>query len=94
MDRAHHLYDTGAELLAHCKKTGKTIPEIVRDNERTWRSDAEIDQGMWEIWQAMDASIERRCQDTGILPGGLKVKRCAAEAFKKIQQKTQQGDAR
>jgi len=103
MDRAHptddtaHIipypYDTGAELLAHCKKTGKTIPEIVRDNERTWRSDAEIDQGMWAIWQAMDASIERGCQHTGILPGGLKVKRRAAEAFIKMQQKAQQGDA-
>lgn len=103
MDRAHptddaaHVipfpYDTGAELLAHCKKTGKTIPEIVRDNERTWRSDMEIDQGMWAIWHAMDASIERGCQHTGILPGGLKVKRRAAEAFKQMQQKTQQGDA-
>ena len=103
MDRAHptddlahvipYPYDTGAALLEHCQQTGKTIPEIVRDNERTWRSDTEIDQGMWAIWQAMDASIERGCQHAGILPGGLKVKRRAAEAFKKMQQKAQQGDA-
>ncbi len=46
-------FGTGAELLAQCAETGFSIARLMRENERTWRSDAEIDAGLLHIWEVM-----------------------------------------
>jgi len=73
-----HPFTTGDELLAHARASGMSISEIVRANERSWRSDAEIDDGLLGIWQAMHACIESGIAAEGVLPGGLQVRRRAA----------------
>lgn len=72
-------------LLAHCHKQGKDIAGIMLDNELAWRSKAEIKTGLLAIWQVMDHCIEAGCRHPGILPGGLKVRRRAADLFAKLQ---------
>jgi L-serine dehydratase len=67
----------GDELLALCEKENATIAEIMRRNERRWRTDAEIDRGLLHIWHVMQACVKRGCETTGVLPGGYKVKRRA-----------------
>lgn len=53
---------------------------IVDDpTEQAWRSEQEIHDGLLTLWRVMDACIERGCRAEGILPGGLKVKRRAAQ---------------
>lgn len=72
------------ELLAHCVREGKEIWEIVMDNERTWRRDGEIRRGILRIWNVMQACVNRGCQQEGILPGGLEVKRRAAGMYRTL----------
>jgi L-serine dehydratase len=72
-----HPFSSGDELLQICTRERATIAEIMRRNERSWRSDAEIDAGLARIWDAMQACVKRGCATPGVLPGGYKVKRRA-----------------
>ena len=74
----------GEELLAYCRQEHATIPEIVLRNERTWRSDAEIRDGLLTIYRVMTECIYRGCHTAGVLPGGLNVSRRAAAMCHKL----------
>jgi L-serine dehydratase len=74
-------YKTAEELLAHCQREGRSIWEIVLDNERTRRSDEEIRAGIFRIWDAMQLSVDRGILTNGILPGGLNVVRRAPKLY-------------
>jgi len=76
--------DSAGDLLRHCREHGLTIPEVVRRNERTWRNDVEIDQGLLTIWETMLRCIQRGCQAEGILPGGLRVARRAGRLHRQL----------
>jgi len=73
-----HPFHSGDELLALAKTHGCSIAELMRRNERHWRSDAEIDAGLLMIWRVMQECVARGCNTQGTLPGGFKVKRRAA----------------
>lgn len=76
--------NTANELLHWCMKTGHNISEVVLENESAWRSEKETRQGILQIWQAMQACIYRGCHTSGMLPGGLNVKRRAAALNAKL----------
>jgi L-serine dehydratase len=69
--------EKGTELLAYCKAEGKTISEIVFENEKFLRSEAEINEGLKKIWDVMLDSMYVGAHTEGILPGGLNVTRRA-----------------
>jgi L-serine dehydratase len=71
-------FHSGADLLALTQVHGCSIAEVMRRNERHWRTDAETDAGLLRIWAAMQACVERGCRTEGTLPGGFKVRRRAA----------------
>lgn len=73
-------------LLALCRKHGLSIAELMMANEKAWRSEQEIKEGLWRIWEVMQASVERGCQQEGILPGGLNVRRRAAGINRYLQE--------
>ncbi|HEY5809466.1 MAG TPA: L-serine ammonia-lyase [Povalibacter sp.] len=77
-------FHTADELLALCKREGTTIAQIMRTNERHWRSDEEIDAGLLRIWNTMQACVKRGCETEGVLPGGYKVKRRAPGLFQQL----------
>ena len=60
------------------------IHEVVMENENTWRSEKETKQGLLNIWRVMKECMYKGCHTKGILPGGLNVKRRAAELNKKL----------
>ena len=66
-----------SELLAHCDATGLPIAALVRENERAWRNEAQIDVGLQAIWTVMVEAAYRGCHREGTLPGGLRVQRRA-----------------
>ncbi|MFI6097171.1 L-serine ammonia-lyase [Lentzea sp. NPDC051213] len=80
-----HPFLTGDQLLARCRETGLSISEIMMANEQSWRSEDEIRQGLLHIWHVMQECVERGCNEHGILPGGLKVRRRAAEMRKTLE---------
>jgi L-serine dehydratase len=79
-----HPFHSGAELLTLTAQQGCSIAELMRRNERHWRSDAEIDAGLLKIWAVMQACVVRGCKTDGILPGGFKVKRRAADLHRQL----------
>jgi L-serine dehydratase len=78
--------DTADDLLHWCRKTGLSIGEVVMENENSWRSEEETRKGVLKIWQVMKECMYRGCHSQGMLPGGLQVKRRAADLNKKLLQ--------
>jgi len=76
--------NTSSDLLHWCLKTGLAIHEVVLENENTWRNEKETKEGVLKIWQVMRDCTYRGCHTTGVLPGGLNVKRRAADLNKKL----------
>jgi L-serine dehydratase len=79
-----HPFHSGAELLELTRQHGCSIAELMRRNERHWRSDAEIDAGLLKIWAVMQACVARGCKTDGVLPGGFKVRRRAADLHRQL----------
>jgi len=79
-----HPFHSGDDLLRLCDEHGIGIAELMRRNERHWRTDAEIDAGLMKIWQVMQECVARGCRTEGVLPGGFKVKRRAAQLFRDL----------
>ena len=77
-------FHSGDELLTQCQAGGMSIAQVMRANENHWRTDAEVDAGLMGIWQVMQACVARGLATDGVLPGGLKVKRRAAEWHRKL----------
>ena len=73
-----HPFHSGEELLLRTRELGCGIAEVMRRNERHWRTDDAIDSGLLKIWQVMQDCVVRGCNTEGVLPGGFKVKRRAA----------------
>jgi L-serine dehydratase len=76
--------NTSNDLLHWCMKTGMSINEVVMENENAWRPEKQTREGVLKIWKVMSECIYRGCHTEGILPGGLNVKRRAAELNKKL----------
>ncbi len=76
--------NTSKDLVHWCMKTGMSISEVVMENENAWRTEKETIDGVLNIWKTMQECIYRGCHSRGILPGGLNVKRRAADLNKKL----------
>jgi L-serine dehydratase len=72
-------FKTGDDLLQMTKLHRISIAELMRRNERHWREDDATRAGLLRIWQVMQDCVKRGCKTEGILPGGFKVKRRAAQ---------------
>ena len=72
------------DLLHWCMKTGLNISEVVLENETAWRSEKETRQGLLKIWHVMEDCMYLGSHRQGMLPGGLNVKRRAADLNKKL----------
>ena len=72
-------------LLAIARANKCSIADIMRANERHWRTDAEIDAGLLRIWNVMQDCVERGCRAEGVLPGPFKVRR-RASALRRVLQ--------
>lgn len=76
--------EKATELLSYCKAENKSISEIVFENERSLRSDEQIDTGLRQVWKVMLESMYIGCHTEGTLPGGLNVKRRAFEMHQRL----------
>lgn len=76
--------EKATKLLEYCKAENKPISDIVLENERSLRTDEEIEAGFREIWKVMLESMYIGCHTEGTLPGGLNVKRRAFEMHQRL----------
>lgn len=73
-----------SELSTYCKSENKSISEIVLENEKSLRTETEIDFELNRIWETMLDCMFLGCHTEGTLPGGLNVRRRAFDMHKKL----------
>ncbi|QKX18495.1 L-serine ammonia-lyase [Microbulbifer sp. YPW1] len=78
-------FDTAEELLAICTRENLKISDVMLANEAAWRSEADTRAGLMKIWQVMQDCVTNGMHNEGILPGGLKVKRRAANLYQQLR---------
>jgi L-serine dehydratase len=79
-------FRNAAEMLDMGRRSGLTVAEMKRANELAARTADELDAGLDGVWAAMRDCMNRGLTLTGILPGGLKVKRRAAEIYSRLRE--------
>ena len=78
-------FSSAEQLLSITNEQDMSISDVMLENEKAWRSEQEIRQGMLVIWAVMKACVQRGCEQKGVLSGGLKVKRRAAELYENLK---------
>lgn len=74
-------FSSAKDLLDLTATHQKSISQLAWENELTFRTKAEIDEGLDEIRQTMERCVENGCRNSGILPGGLQIERRAPDLF-------------
>lgn len=80
-----YVFASGDSLLAAAAEAGKSIAELVFENECCWQSPDAIHAQLDRIWAAMQACIERGLNTEGVLPGRMAVTRRAAKLRRKLE---------
>ncbi len=75
---APYPFATAKEMLEMGEESSLSIAEMKRANELRSMGEEDLDRRLDQIWDVMNNCIERGLQAEGELPGGLKVKRRAA----------------
>jgi L-serine dehydratase len=78
-------FTTAAELLRHTASTGLRISDVMLANELVRRDEGEVRSGLLHIWSVMRECVERGSATTGVLPGGLRVRRRAAALRERLE---------
>ncbi|CAM4178759.1 MULTISPECIES: L-serine ammonia-lyase [Lelliottia] len=66
------------DMLDYCKETGLSLSGMVMQNELALHSKKEIEDYFANVWQTMQACIDRGINTEGVLPGPLRVPRRAS----------------
>jgi L-serine dehydratase len=77
-------FKSAEHLLKLCQRHGKPISELMLQNEKAWHSEQDIRRGLLHIWQVMQDCVETGFHAEGTLPGGMKVKRRAANLYQQL----------
>lgn len=77
--------DKATELLEFCIQENKSISEIVYENEKSLRTEEEIDYELLRVWNTMLECMYIGCHTSGTLPGGLNVRRRAFDMHEKLK---------
>ncbi|WP_374604894.1 L-serine ammonia-lyase [Arenimonas sp.] len=86
-----HPFHSGDELLRRCEESGLGIAALMLANETAWRPEAEVLQGLRELWLAMQDCTARGIREKGTLPGGLHVARRAPSLHAELSSKPEAG---
>ena len=79
-----YMIDNAAMLLDYCTTENKSVSEIVLENEKSMRTEDEIDFQLIRIWKTMLECMYIGCHSEGILPGGLNVRRRAFDMHQNL----------
>ncbi|TRZ42590.1 L-serine ammonia-lyase [Robertkochia solimangrovi] len=74
-----------SELQLYCDQRNCHISELVLENERSLRTDEEIDNEINRVWVTMLECMYTGCHTEGVLPGGLQVRRRAFDMHQKLK---------
>ncbi|MDE3105195.1 MAG: L-serine ammonia-lyase [Acidobacteriota bacterium] len=90
--RLRYPFFSAESLLSIGQRYGLTIADIMLANDSAWRPAEETLAFLDEVRIRMFACIDRGCQQSGILPGGLLVRRRAKSLRQSLLEDTSGGD--
>lgn len=70
-------FKSAQSLLNTCSKHDMSIAELMMANEKAYRSEEDVREGILKIWQTMKDCVDRGLRSEGVLPGGFNVRRRA-----------------
>ncbi|MEP1489467.1 MAG: L-serine ammonia-lyase [Algibacter sp.] len=76
--------EKGEDLIKFCHHLNHPISKVVLENEKSIRSEKDIDFELKRIWDTMLESMYTGCHTEGKLPGGLNVTRRAYDINKNL----------
>ncbi|VVE31135.1 L-serine ammonia-lyase [Pandoraea morbifera] len=97
-DQLPYPFRTGKELLEMCRASGKSIAQLMWENEKVRHhgdtAEADIRRGLLNIWHVMQSCVTRGCgigndEADGELPGPLHVRRRAPELYRQLTQRAE-----
>ena len=71
-------FSSGKQLMEHCERERLPVSGIMMANELSWRTEEQVRSDLLHIWSVMQECVANGSESTGVLPGGLKVRRRAA----------------
>ncbi len=77
-------FGSAQEMLSMGRASGKSIAQMKWENEAANSNRAAVRNRLDSVWKAMDDCIDRGLRQTGILPGGLKVRRRAKDIHSQL----------
>ena len=87
-------FRTAVQLLEHCTANGLSISQVMLANELVSRSEEEIRAGLLHIRDVMDQCKDSAIARSGLLPGGLKVRRRAPQWHTRLREEDPNRDPR
>lgn len=90
LQQVPYPFSTAAEMLRMAERSGLSVSSMKLANELTYRSQQSLNAGLDELWTTMNACINRGLSEVGILPGGLKVRRRAAQIHGRLREEQSQ----
>ncbi|GAB3052983.1 L-serine ammonia-lyase [Sediminivirga luteola] len=93
-EREPYPFTSAAELMEHCRTSGKAVWEVQLANELVHRPEEEIRAGLLHIHQVMEECAQRSIDRSGHLPGGLKVRRRAHDWALRLKEEDPDRDPR
>ncbi|HRD73701.1 MAG TPA: L-serine ammonia-lyase [Aquimonas sp.] len=84
-------FHSGDELLRQCQTHRLSIAQLMFANERVWRGETDIRDGLLAIWDVMQACVRRGTREEGTLPGGLHVGRRAPRLQQELASRPEAG---
>ena len=80
-------FSSAEELLKLTEETNLTIAELVKANVVAQMGEAQVNQKLKSVWEAMEGCVEAGLKTEGTLPGYLKVPRRAAAMASTLREK-------
>ncbi|KAK9718023.1 hypothetical protein K7432_005804 [Basidiobolus ranarum] len=78
-------FKNAQDLIQICDRQNMTIAQVIYENELQWRSEQEIRDKLFQIWNTMDLSIKNGCLSMDqSLPGRLNTQRRAPVLYQKL----------
>ena len=78
-------FRSAVQMLEMGRVSDLSVAAMKRANETASQNNDELNQGLDQVWATMNACMNRGLKAQGILPGGLKVRRRAADIFAKLK---------
>ena len=72
------------DIINYCNELESSISDLQWENEKSDKTDAEIEEKIQHIWQTMQESINRGVKTEGLLPGQLHLPRRAHNLYERI----------